>query len=287
MTELARGVGHGEAEVPAGGSHDARRRHVGREHLVERSSRLERPRVLHQLELEDERHLHAERARSGLQDRRRTDVAGDPSARRLDVGAHHDRRVAGELGRHRTSRNNVRTSSSGHRVDVQPALLHGGGEPLVAFGEAADRPPQRALAVHAELARDRHRREQDVADLLLRVRRRRRPRSPTRARRPLPGARRARSPASATRTPSRPRVAAPSPRARARAASRGCRPRSASAHPCSSALSRSQFTSTSSAPLTSTSPNTCGCRWISFSTSPRRRRRRPTGRRRPRSARGT
>ena len=35
-----------------------------------------------------------------------------PAARRLDVRALHDRRLAGELRRHRTSRNNVRTSSS-------------------------------------------------------------------------------------------------------------------------------------------------------------------------------
>ena len=112
MTELARGVRHRQPEVPAGGGDDARRRHVGREHLVERSPRLERPRVLHQLELEDERHLQAERARARLHDRRRTDVARDPAARRLDVRALHDRRLAGELRRHRTSRNNVRTSSS-------------------------------------------------------------------------------------------------------------------------------------------------------------------------------
>src|SRR5918994_2268877 len=57
----------------------------------------------------------------------------------------------------------------GELVEALAAFAEELVEPLVPLGESPRRPPQRALGVDAQLARERHRREQHVADLLFGV----------------------------------------------------------------------------------------------------------------------
>ena len=94
------GEGDGGAEVPAGGGDHAGRWHLTREQLVERASRLERPRVLHELELGHDRRAAQ---LTELEHGRSTDPTGDPLGGGADVlapdghgvASNHSHRLSG------------------------------------------------------------------------------------------------------------------------------------------------------------------------------------------------
>ncbi len=85
VPEPPRGERDGDAVVAAGRGRDAGARHGAGHEVVERAARLERARVLEQLELEGERGF-AEGARVRREERCAPDVGRDEVVGREDVG---------------------------------------------------------------------------------------------------------------------------------------------------------------------------------------------------------
>ena len=87
VPERSRRVRDREPEVPARRRDDADVGNLGGQQLVERAPRLERARVLRELELQRDPPVEPERTRPELEHRRPPHVAVDPLARGLDVGS--------------------------------------------------------------------------------------------------------------------------------------------------------------------------------------------------------